>query len=417
MRTPLGAIVIVVAMFLIDWYVYLQIRSLQTGSTIRTRIIVQVTYWTISLLAIMGYLLFVFAKDDFLGKSFRMYLFTLVISFFLSQLVACVFFLIDDLVRLFQWVFYKSGLFGSEKITSAGEGGISRSTFLRWTGLAAGGLLFGSFLYGLGNKYNYRLKRVKLFFPNLPDGFKGMKIVQFSDVHSGSFTDKQAVARGIQMIRDEQADLIVFTGDLINNMATEMEEYKELFAEIKAPMGVYSILGNHDYGDYVRWPVDGVSKEGNLEALCKLQEEMGWNLLRNRHVILEKSQDKMALIGVENWSAVARFPKHGNLSLAYAGAESYPFKILLSHDPSHWDAQIRPEYPEIDLTLSGHTHGMQFGVKIPGFQWSPIQYVYKEWDGIYEQGSQKLYVNPGFGFLGYPGRVGILPEITVFTLT
>ncbi len=181
-------------------------------------------------------------------------------------------------------------------------------------------------------------------------------------------------------------------------------------------MGVYSVLGNHDYGDYVRWPDNGISKEENLEKLKKIQADMGWKLLMNENIVFEKGNEKIALIGIENWSAKPNFPKHGRLDLAYKGVENIPFKILMSHDPSHWDAQIRPDYPDIDLTLSGHTHGMQFGVEVPGFKWSPVQYVYKEWAGLYEQESQKIYVNRGFGFIGYPGRVGILPEITVIEL-
>jgi predicted MPP superfamily phosphohydrolase len=181
-------------------------------------------------------------------------------------------------------------------------------------------------------------------------------------------------------------------------------------------MGVYSIFGNHDYGDYVSWPINGVSKQQNLLNLAKVHDNLGWRLLMNEHVVLEKNGEQIALLGIENWSNKARFPKHGKMDLAYAGAEKYPFKILMSHDPSHWDGQVRSQYPDIDLTLSGHTHGMQFGVEIPGFKWSPVQYVYNQWAGLYEKGKQKLYVNRGFGFIGFPGRVGILPEITVIEL-
>jgi predicted MPP superfamily phosphohydrolase len=180
-------------------------------------------------------------------------------------------------------------------------------------------------------------------------------------------------------------------------------------------MGVYSTLGNHDYGDYAWWE-NAEAKKANLDHLMRIQEEMGWRLLMNEHVVLERGGEQIALLGVENWSAKSRFPKHGRLDEAYAGAEKYPFKILMSHDPSHWDAQVLKGYPDIDLMLSGHTHGMQFGLELPGFKWSPVQYIYKEWAGLYEDGKQKLYVNRGFGFIGYPGRVGIMPEITVIEL-
>jgi predicted MPP superfamily phosphohydrolase len=216
---------------------------------------------------------------------------------------------------------------------------------------------------------------------------------------------------------NEKADLILFTGDLVNDRSVEMEEYMDIFKQIKAPMGVYSTLGNHDYGDYASWPFNGISKQQNLENLKKVHAALGWKLLMNEHVVLEIDDQQIALLGIENWSAKARFPKYGKMNEAYAGTEKYPFKILMSHDPSHWDAQVRPQYPDVDLTLSGHTHGMQFGIDIPGFKWSPVQYIYKQWAGLYEEGKQKLYVNRGYGFIGYPGRVGILPEITVIELT
>jgi predicted MPP superfamily phosphohydrolase len=243
-----------------------------------------------------------------------------------------------------------------------------------------------------------------------------LKIVHISDVHSGSFTDKKAVLKGVQKILDQKPDLIFFTGDLVNNTADEMETYIDVFNKLRAPMGVYSVLGNHDYGDYISWDNEE-SKAANLERLKQIHHELGWRLLMNEHVVIEKNGEKIALLGVENWSAKARFPKYGNMKKAHAGAEEYPFKILLSHDPSHWDAEVLKKYSDIDLMLSGHTHGMQFGVELPGFKWSPVQYVYRQWAGLYEQGAQKLYINRGYGFIGYPGRVGILPEITVLELT
>jgi predicted MPP superfamily phosphohydrolase len=244
-----------------------------------------------------------------------------------------------------------------------------------------------------------------------------LKIVHISDIHSGSFMNKKAVEHGVEMIMQQKPDLILFTGDLVNDRATEMDNFKDIFMRLKAPMGVYSTLGNHDYGDYVKWPDNGLSQTQNLENLKTVHAEMGWRLLMNEHVVLQRNEDRIALIGIENWSAKARFPKHGRMDLAHAGTENFPFKILMSHDPSHWQAQVRENYPDVDLMLSGHTHGMQFGVEIPGFKWSPVQYMYKEWAGLYEEQKQKLYVNRGFGFIGYPGRVGVLPEITVLQLT
>jgi predicted MPP superfamily phosphohydrolase len=415
MRTPLGALLFVIIMLLLDSYVYQAIKTVSYSASPKTRTIIFAIFWTISIFAIIGFFLFVFTGADFLSKKIRTYLFATVIGLFLAQLIAIIFFLVDDVRRLIQWAY---GKLLSRNAAGAGnvEGGISRSLFLSWLGLAAGGSLFGSLVYGFSNKYNYQVKRLSLKFDNLPPSFKGLKIVHFSDVHSGSFMNKKAVIHGVEKILAEKADVIIFSGDLVNDMTTEMQNFMDVFNKVKAPMGVYSTLGNHDYGDYVSWPQNGISKSQNLENLKQVHADLGWKLLMNEHVILEKGGEEIAIIGIENWSAKARFPKYGDMAKAYAGTEKYPFKILISHDPSHWDAQVRPHYGDVDLMLSGHTHGMQFGIEIPGFKWSPVQYVYKQWAGLYEEGKQKLYVNRGYGFIGYPGRVGILPEITVIEL-
>jgi predicted MPP superfamily phosphohydrolase len=412
MRTPIGASIFLVIMFLLDLYVFQAVKTVSHSASPKTRTIIYFIYWGLTVLAMASFLLFVFTEPEFLGKKLRTYLFATIIGLFFAKLIVLLFLLIDDVRRGIQWVAGKL-FFRNTEGEELVEEGISRSAFLSWLGLAAGTTLFGSLIYGFSNKYNYHVKKVKLAFDNLPAGFKGMKIVHISDIHSGSFTNKKAVQHGVERILQEKPDLILFTGDLVNDRATEMTDYMDVFNQLKAPMGVYSSLGNHDYGDYVPWPYNGVSKEQNLENLKKVHAQLGWRLLMNEHVALERGGEKIALMGIENWSAKARFPKHGKMELAYPGAEQYPFKILLSHDPSHWDAQVKPHYPDVDLMLSGHTHGMQFGVELPGFKWSPVQYMYRQWAGLYEDGKQKLYVNPGFGFIGYPGRVGILPEITV----
>ncbi len=416
MRTPLGAFIVVAIMLLMDTYIFQAIKTVSQHVSPRVKIVIYSIYWTLSAVAVICFLLFLFTEQSFMGKRFRTYLFATFIGLFMAKMVAIVFFLIDDVRRVIQWVVGKISANKTEVAELADADAISRSTFLSWLGLAAGGTLFGSLLYGYSNKYNYNVKRIQLAYDNLPAAFKGLKIVHISDIHSGSFTDKQAVAHGVEKILNEKADLILFTGDMVNDRATEMDDYKEVFNKLTAPLGVYSTLGNHDYGDYVRWPYNGVTKEQNLEQVKQVHADMGWKLLMNEHVELEKGGEKIALIGIENWSNKARFPKHGRMDLAHPGADKYPFKILMSHDPSHWDAQVRPDYPDVDLTLSGHTHGMQFGIEIPGFKWSPVQYMYKQWHGLYEDGKQKLYVNPGYGFLGYPGRVGVLAEITVIEL-
>jgi uncharacterized protein len=415
MRTPLGVTIFIAIMLLLDTYVFQAVKSVSQALSPKARAIIYSVYWGLTAIAIISFLLFVYTEQDFLGKKVRTYLFATVIGLFLAKVTAVTFFLIDDIRRAIQWGYTKLFLH-NKPVNDAVSEGITRSAFLNWLGLAAGSTLFGSLLYGFSNKYNYDLKRLQLSFDNLPNSFKGLKIVHISDIHSGSFTDKKAVLHGVEKILAEKPDVIFFTGDLVNDRAIEMEEYMEVFSKLKAPMGVYSTLGNHDYGDYVTWPHNGVTKEQNLENLKKVHADLGWRLLMNEHVALEKDGEQIALLGIENWGAKARFPKHGRMDLAHPGTEKYPFKILLSHDPSHWDAQVKTEYPDIDLMLSGHTHGMQFGIEIPGFKWSPVQYMYKQWAGVYIDGKQQLNVNRGFGFIGYPGRVGVLPEISVIEL-
>jgi len=254
-----------------------------------------------------------------------------------------------------------------------------------------------------------------LSFPNLPEGFDGIKIVQLSDIHSGSFGGTRHLENAISLTLDQGADVIFHTGDLVNDRSSEAEEFGFTFEKLKAPLGVFSILGNHDYGDYVHWN-SVEEKKQNLQMLIRLQQEFGWKMLNNAHTYIERNGSRIGLVGVENWSRSQRFKKYGNMGDAVQNFEKQPFNILLSHDPSHWNGEITSAYPYMDLTLSGHTHGMQFGIEIPGFRWSPVQYVYKEWADLYENNSQRLYVNRGLGFIGYPGRVGILPEITVLEL-
>ena len=412
MRSATSWWIIALVIFLLDFYVFQALKTVSQQGSDRARQAIYVTYWVVSFLTIATMLSFPYIQFLQTSKVFRNYVFAILIGLFLAKLIGSLFFVADDIRRgallLMNKIFPLSG---AQYMGPEGQG-IPRSTFLSWLGLGLGGTLFGTLLFGFGNKYNYQVKKIKLRFENLPDAFKGMRMVHISDIHSGSFQDIRAVNKGIDLILKQQPDIIVFTGDLVNDRATEMEPYQNSFARLTAPLGVYSTLGNHDYGDYVQWP-SAQAKIDNFEALKKVHANMGWKLLMNEHVILEKKSEKIALLGIENWGAKARFPKYGKMDLAYPGTENIPFKILMSHDPSHWDAQILPEYPSIDLMLSGHTHGMQFGLENPYFKWSPVQWMYKQWAGLYEQGNQKLYVNRGYGFIGYPGRVGILPEITV----
>jgi len=414
MRNPAFLWIIVAIMLLLDIYVYQAVKMVLPANS-RVRLAIVVIYWLVAVLMLAVLIAFPYLDYESWPKTFRTYLFALIVAAFFSKLVASLFFAADDVRRAATWLIVKIFRGPSADVNDA-AGGISRSAFLSWLGLAFGGGLFTTFVYGFSNKYNYNVRKIKLAYDNLPASFKGMKIVHISDIHSGSFNNKEAVKKGIEKIMHEKPDLILFTGDLVNDRAVEMDEYQEIFRELKASLGVYSILGNHDYGDYYRWESDE-EKRNNLADLKKVHEKMGWKLMMNEHVVFEKNDEKFALLGIENWSAKGNFPKYGRLSEAYAGTENIPFKLLMSHDPSHWDAEVKTKYPDIDLMLAGHTHGMQFGVEIPGFRWSPVQYMYKQWAGLYQDGKQKLYINRGFGFIGYPGRVGILPEISVITLT
>jgi uncharacterized protein len=297
------------------------------------------------------------------------------------------------------------------------ENAMSRSLFLNKLALIGGGSIAATLLYGMSNRYNYQLKNIKVPFANLPEALKKIKIIQISDVHSGSFTDVAAVQKGIDLIMAQKPDLIFFTGDLVNNVAIEMKDYISVFAQLKAPLGVYSTLGNHDYGDY--YFVDesqAQDKINNLNHLKEIHKQMGWQLLLNENKILNINGHPLAIIGVENISGSNKFHTYGHLDTALKGAENIEHKILLSHDPSHWDKEVNAHPTNIQLTLSGHTHGMQFGLELPFLKWSPVKYLYKQWAGLYQQNERFLYVNRGFGFLGYPGRVGVMPEITVIEL-
>ena len=403
-------------MILLDIYFFQALKAISHSASGRTKMIIYTSYWALSIAAIIILIVLPYINFEKQAKLLRTTIFALIAGLFFAKLIASLFFLIDDVRRGVQWVAGK--LFSTKAESDGLKSGeaISRSAFLSWAGMIVGGGLFGTLIYGFGNKYRYQLKRTKLSYANLPASFKGLKIVHISDIHSGSFNNKEAVMKGVYKIMKEKPDLILFTGDLVNNVADEMTDYMDVFNKLEAPLGVYSTLGNHDYGDYAHWDT-AEDKKANLEKLKNIHATLGWRLLMNEHVVLEKGNDKIAVMGIENWSAKARFPKYGDLQKAHAGSEIYPFKILMSHDPSHWKAEVLEKYPDIDLMLAGHTHGMQFGVEIPGFKWSPVQYVYKEWAGLYENAGQKLYVNRGFGFLGYPGRVGILPEITVLELS
>ena len=338
-----------------------------------------------------------------------------VLSLFLALLFTKLFFV----VVLFLWdsgrFIYALGnrLFGPRRV--AGQPFMpARRQFMVDTALLVAAVPFGAFLYAMvKGKYDYRVHRETLYFDDLPEAFDGFTITQISDIHSGSFDNRTAVQRGIRLAQEQKSDLFVFTGDLVNNVAWEIEPYLEDFSQLRAPYGQFSILGNHDYGDYIKW--DSIEeKEANLERLKAQHGKLGYRLLMDEHVMLEKGGQKIALLGVQNWGR--GFIQLGDIDKALDGVDAGAFKILLSHDPTHWEEKIRYHPIPIQLTMAGHTHGAQFGVETDHFRWSPVQYRYLDWAGLAKEKDRHLYVNRGFGFLAFSGRLGIWPEITVFTL-
>jgi uncharacterized protein len=404
--------IFIAAILLIDLYVFQAVINITKDWTSVWRQVIRYAFWVPTVICVGGILYYVLGNPYSLSHTARSFLLTGFFAIYLSKLFGVIVLFVDDLQRGIKWAakfFYRGG---------SGElpgDPISRSDFLSKTALIATAIPFGAMAYGvISGAHDYRVRRKTIYLANLPKEFDGMKIGQLSDIHSGSFFNKTAVKGGVEMFLKEKPDVIFFTGDLVNNESSEVREYIDVFGKLKAPLGVYSVTGNHDYGDYKSWPSQE-AKRRNLQDLFAAHKEMGFRLLKNSHDFLQEGGEKIAVIGVENWGA-GRFSKYGQLDVAHRGTDEAAVKLLLSHDPSHWDAQVRPLYPDIDVAFAGHTHGFQFGVEIGGFKWSPSQYVYKQWAGLYQEGSQYLYVNRGFGYLGYPGRVGMPPELTIIEL-
>jgi len=331
-----------------------------------------------------------------------------LLTFLIPKLVLLVVMFGEDVFRVFQKVI--SWVSPGETEPLAG-----RREFISKLALGLAAIPFASFLYGIvQGRYNYKVLKYQLSFEDLPEAFDGFTITQISDIHSGSFTNKEKIKYGVDLINEQQSDLILFTGDIVNNKADEMDNWIDMFKNFEAPFGKYSVLGNHDYGDYVEWkkPEDKIN---NFQAVKDIHPKIGFDLLLDEHRYIEKDGQKIALVGVENWGR--GFNQAGDLQKASAGIKKDDFKILMSHDPSHWETKVKQDDFNYHLTLSGHTHGLQMGIEIPGFfRWSPSQYVYKQWAGLYNEFGRYINVNRGFGYHAFPGRVGIWPEITVIEL-
>lgn len=383
---------LILLLFLVgDTYFY------QAVITLTQNPLLHLSYWVIDILLITGIISTVFMlRAGNQVQRLLSLLMTALLLIFIPKLFSSPILLAEDILRLFR-------------------GFPPRSFYISEVTLSLAGLIFLIIVFGVTRgKHFYRIKKETIYFPDLPEAFDGFTITQISDVHSGSFSDAKGVQKGLDLVNSQNSDLLLFTGDLVNNMASEMDQWIPMFTKLKAPYGKYSVLGNHDYGDYIRWESDS-AKAANLNRLKEVHAETGFKLLLNEAVEINKQGESVALIGVENWGK-GGFHQYGDLKKATAKVPGDSFKILMSHDPSHWDEVTVDHEQHVHLTLAGHTHGMQFGIELFGFKWSPIKYFYKQWAGLYKQEGKYLYVNRGFGFHGLKGRIGIWPEITVLTL-
>jgi predicted MPP superfamily phosphohydrolase len=410
----LNLLLFIAVTLLIDIYAFSGLRALSKKWSFLGKKWFTIAYCSYAILLLVLLLLVVYLKVD---MRIRL---GVILSFFgslLFEFCFTLFLLTDDVRRLIVFAsrkFKKSA--PEQRDKQPAHDAIPRSQFLLKAGLLAGAVPLAALKLNMkSGLYDYHIVRQDLYLPNLPKAFDGLRIGQISDIHSGSFFHHKAVKGGVEMLMREKSDLIFFTGDLVNDMSDDMIDYIDLFSKVKAPLGVFSILGNHDYGDYTDWQTPAVKKK-NFDEITGTHKTLGWDLLRNENRRLKIGNEEIGILGIENWGDLGRFPKYGRMDLAVKNTDDLPVKLLLSHDPSHWRAQVLPQYPQIDMVFAGHTHGMQCGIRTKDFQWSPVEYLYREWAGLYREGKQQIYVNVGYGFYGMHGRIGILPEITIFTL-
>ncbi len=407
-------LILITVLILLNLYAFHGLKTATIKLAPKWRSIIHWTYWifSIGLFASVIISFFMFRSGAISFPTLMKFI-GVLFSFILAKLVFLCFLFSEDIFRVVRAVIvWVTNFFIENKNADVFT---ARRAFISQIGLATAALPVAGMVYGMiKGKYDFRLRKETLHYPDLPSSFDGFTITQISDIHSGSFDDRDGVLKGIRMAMSVKSDLLVFTGDLVNNSSEEIEPWLKDFAQLHAPYGKFSILGNHDYGDYISWDSDE-AKNKNFQAMKDNHELLGFRLLLNENIHIEKDEEKISLIGVENWGV--GFKQKGDLGKALTGVDPDNFKILLSHDPSHWEEEVMDHQQQhIHLTLSGHTHGMQFGVEIGGFKWSPVKYRYPRWAGLYEEAGKFLYVNRGFGFLGFPGRVGIWPEITQITL-
>jgi uncharacterized protein len=396
---------------LLDIYAYHGVKTWVSGwKSIRRQKIAKLTYLVFFTGVTILFLAGVSFPTHYLTR-FQEWVLSLFLTFLITKLIFIIVLLLGDCIRFFWGIF--RGLIKA-KAPPDRPFFPSRRRFIAEAGILLAAIPFTGFLYAMfKGKYDYRLHEITLYFDDLPSSFDGFTITQLSDFHSGSFDNMSAVTHGIEIAKALKSDLFVFTGDLVNNMAWEVEPYMSLFSQLKAPYGQFSILGNHDYGDYARWD-NPEQKAANLEKIKEHHKSLGYTLMLNENAVIRKGSDQLSLIGVENWGR--GFIQVGDIEKALEGVDKNAFKILLSHDPTHWEEKIRYHPTTVHLTLSGHTHGAQFGIETDKLRWSPVQYRYLDWAGLAQEKDRLLYVNRGFGFLAFSGRLGIWPEITKITL-
>ncbi len=407
-----------VVLVLADFYLWSSVKKQVFNYSYWLRIVIISIYWLPLLLLAILLVGSVLVPVIHWNDTLRTYMFGVILVFYTAKILPITFLVLADIVRVIQKLFVISKRDGRQQvINNETDSGISRSKFLQYIGFISGGLVLGTMFTGMFKwAYEFKVIREKLIFPQLSSEFNGFKIVQISDIHLGSWASKKPLQRAVDIINDIHPDLILFTGDIVNYASNETVGFEEILSQLNAKYGVYAILGNHDYGNYVSWPSDQ-AKQDNMNQLYTFFDNIGWKLLNNENEIIEKASGKLALIGVENWGANPRFPKYGDLDKAIAGTEDADVKILMTHDPSHWEKVVIPGNYDIDLSLSGHTHGFQFGIETKDIKWSPAKYMYKYWAGLYQdKGGKYIYVNRGLGSIGYPGRIGMLPEITLIEL-
>ena len=413
-----GQYFVFVMLVLMDIYLWSSVKKQVFNYRTYLSVILSILYWlpfaTLAGFGIAAAIIPVVEWND----VFRTYLLGFIFIFYAAKLLPVIFILLSDIVLVIDRIFVLFIKEKREKLEASQEKGMTRSKFLTYLGFISGGLVLGTMLTGMFKwVYQFNVVRQKVKIPGLPSSFNGLKVIQISDMHLGSWASEKPLSQAVEMINEMKPDLILFTGDLVNFTTEEAYRFEDTLKELKARKGVYTILGNHDYGDYVSWP-SKQDKLDNMQALYDLYDRLGWRMLNNENKVFKIGSAKLALMGVENWGANPRFPRHGDIDKAYKGTEDADVRVLMSHDPSHWEKIIKPKGYEIDLVLAGHTHGFQFGIEIPGIKWSPAKWMYKYWAGLYkdENSDRYLYVNRGLGVIGYPGRIGILPEITEIEL-